>query len=71
MSETRQRTRFVGIRLTPAEYAELAQAATQREISIPAFIREVLAIDRTATAARGMAKAREVLDAIDARRGAR
>jgi hypothetical protein len=67
-SERRQRTEFVGVRLTPAEYTKLAQDAAQRQISIPALIREALA-DRTDVAARGAALVRAALAAAKAKQG--
>jgi hypothetical protein len=38
-SETRRRTRLVGVRLLPAEHAVMDRAATQRGVTVPDLLR--------------------------------
>jgi uncharacterized protein (DUF1778 family) len=38
-TDRRRRTRQIGLRLTPDEYATLAKAAKDHDLTIPAFVR--------------------------------
>lgn len=39
-SESRQRTKFVGVRMLPSEYTAIAAAAAERGMSVPEFVRQ-------------------------------